>query len=399
MTKYMQDSSRELAPYATRAEETRGRLMPETPSETRTEFQRDRDRIIHSGAFRKLRNKTQVFIENEGDYYRTRLTHTLEVAQIACAATRTLGFNEDLTDAIALSHDLGHTCFGHAGEWALAELMKPYGGFSHNEQTFRVLTQMEHRYLDFDGLNLTWETLEGVAKHNGPLLTDKVGEPTPATIAEFNVLFDLDLHHFAGPESQVAAIADDIAYNTHDIDDGYRAGFFSFEELKALPLFGPILEDIKRHYPTAENDRIVHAVVRQVIGSMITDMLDSTRATISRLKISCAADVRKAKEPTVCFSFAMQQNMRVLRDFLKKRMYGHSRVNRVCAKAERIVKDMFVFLMEKPDCLPNEWYAKVRGREAEDAFKARIIADYIAGMTDRFAVKEHRRLFSTETMI
>ncbi|HAX92046.1 MAG TPA: deoxyguanosinetriphosphate triphosphohydrolase [Rhodospirillaceae bacterium] len=395
----MQDGSRELAPYATKAEETRGRLIPESPSETRTEFQRDRDRIVHSGGFRKLRNKTQVFIENEGDYYRTRLTHSLEVAQIACAVSRTLNLNQDLTDAISLAHDLGHTCFGHAGEWALSELMQPYGGFSHNEQTFRVLTQMEHRYLEFDGLNLTWETLEGVVKHNGPLLPEKAGETVPASIAEFNVLFDLDLHHFAGPEAQVAALADDIAYNTHDIDDGYRAGFFDFEDLKSLPLFGPILEDIKRHHPKAEKDRIMHAAVRQVIGSMVTDMMDSTRATISRLNPQSALDVRKAKEPTICFSFAMQQNIRILRDFLKKRMYGHSKVNRVCAKSERIVKDMFVFLMEKPECLPNEWYAKVRGRETEDVFKARIIADYIAGMTDRFAVKEHRSLFSTETMV
>lgn len=398
MTQYMQDKSRVLAPYATKAEETRGRLVPESPSETRTEFQRDRDRIIHSGGFRKLRNKTQVFIESEGDYYRTRLTHTLEVAQIACASARALGLNEDLTEAIALAHDLGHTCFGHAGEWALSDLMKPFGGFAHNEQTFRVLTVLEHQYVEFDGLNLTWETLEGVVKHNGPILPEKPGEALPPTIADFNVQYDLDLHHFPGLEAQIAALADDVAYNTHDIDDGYRAGFFSFEDLKALPLFGPIMEDIKRHYPNAPQDRIMHTVVRQVIGTMVTDMLDTTKANLSRLKIQSASDVRRAKEPTACFSFAMQTNMRVLRDFLRKRMYEHSKVNRVCAKSERIVRDMFNFLMERPDCLPNEWYARVRGRDSEDAYKARIIADYIAGMTDRFAVLEHRRLFSTEMM-
>ena len=398
MTKYMQDKSHVLAPYATKAEETRGRLIPESPSETRTEFQRDRDRIIHSGGFRKLRNKTQVFIESEGDYYRTRLTHTLEVAQIACAAARALGLNEDLTEAIALAHDLGHTCFGHAGENALSSLMAPFGGFAHNEQTFRVLTLLEHQYIEFDGLNLTWETLEGVVKHNGPMLPEKPGESLPPTIAEFNVQFDLDLHHYASAEAQIAGVADDVAYNTHDIDDGYRAGFFTFDELKALPLFGPIIEDIYRRSPDAPKDRIIHAAVRQVIGTMVTDLIDTTKATISRLGPQSASEVRRAKEPMVCFSFAMQQNIRTLRDFLRKRMYGHSKVNRICAKSERIVSDMFGFLMERPDCLPNEWYARVRGRDTEDDFKARIIADYIAGMTDRFAVLEHRRLFSTDMM-
>lgn len=398
MTNYMQDKSNVLAPYATKAEETRGRLIPESPSETRTEFQRDRDRIIHSGGFRKLRNKTQVFIESEGDYYRTRLTHTLEVAQIACAVARALGLNADLTEAIALAHDLGHTCFGHAGEWALADLMAPYGGFAHNEQTLRVLTLLEHQYIEFDGLNLTWETLEGIVKHNGPLLPEKSGEALPPTIAEFNVRYDLDLAHYPSAEAQIASMADDIAYNTHDIDDGYRAGFFSFEDLKELPLFGPIIEDIRRRSPEAPKDRIMHAAVRQVIGTMVTDLIDTTKATISRLGPKSASDVRRAKEPMVCFSFAMQQNIRTIRDFLRKRMYRVSKVNRICAKADRIVKELFAFLMQQPDCLPNEWYARVRGREGEDEYKARIIADYIAGMTDRFAVLEHRRIFSTEMM-
>ncbi|MDX9690618.1 MAG: deoxyguanosinetriphosphate triphosphohydrolase [Proteobacteria bacterium] len=399
MTKYLQDSKGELAVFATRAEETRGRLIFEPPSETRTEFQRDRDRIVHSGGFRKLRNKTQVFIENEGDYYRTRMTHSLEVAQIACSAARALGLNEDLTDAIALAHDLGHTCFGHAGESALAALMEPYGGFSHNEQTLRVLTQQEHKYLDFDGLNLTWETLEGIVKHNGPLLPLPEGKRLPLTIEEFNGKFDLELNRFAGPEAQLASLADDIAYNSHDIDDGYRAGFFSFEDLMNLPLFGPILEDLMRHHPEAEKRRLVSAVVRQVIGTMVTDMLDTARANIARLKPQSAQDIRKAKEQVINFSFAMQGNIRVLRDFLRKRMYSHSHVNRVCSKSERIVSDMFTFLMERPDCLPNSWFALLEGCYEHDTAKARVIADYIAGMTDRFAVQEHRRLFSTETLI
>jgi len=399
MTEYMQDTSVTLAPYATKAAQTRGRLISEAPSESRTEFQRDRDRIIHSGGFRKLRNKTQVFIENEGDYYRTRLTHTLEVSQISRTIARALGLNEDLTDAIALAHDLGHTPFGHAGEWALDEMMKPYGGFSHNEQSFRILTVLEKRYLDFDGLNLTWETLEGIAKHNGPLLPEKPGESLPKSIADFNVRFDLELNRFAGPEAQVAALSDEIAYNTHDIDDGYRAGFFDFADLKDLPLFGPILEDILRHHGKAEKDRIMHAVVRQVIGTMVTDMLDTTRTALATLKPEDVEAIHKAKEPVVRFSFAMQQHMRTIREFLKQHMYWHSKVNRVCAKSERIVKDMFTFLMENPNCLPNEWFEQVRGREMEELHKARIIADYIAGMTDRYAVQEYRRMFSAETML
>jgi dGTPase len=399
MTKYLQDISVSLAPFATKAAETRGRFVAEPPSATRTEFQRDHDRIIHSGAFRKLRNKTQVFIENEGDYYRTRLTHSLEVSQIARSAARALKLNEDLTETIALAHDLGHTCFGHAGEWTLAACMQPYGGFSHNEQTFRILTQLERRYLQFDGLNLTWETLEGIVKHNGPLLPEKPGETVPVTIASFNALYDLELTSFAGPEAQIAALADEIAYNTHDIDDGYRAGFFDFEELRTLPLFGPILDDMKRHHPDAEDDRIMHGVVRQVIGTMVTDMLDTTHAALVVLKPQSAADIRRAKEPAVRFSFAMQQYEHVLREFLQKRMYGHMKVNRICAKAERIVKELFMFLMEKPNCLPGPWYKPLHGREDDEVFKARQIADYIAGMTDRFAVQEHRRIFSTETMV
>ncbi|MDD5586118.1 MAG: deoxyguanosinetriphosphate triphosphohydrolase [Alphaproteobacteria bacterium] len=399
MKEYLQDSGARSAPYASKARETRGRLAPEAPSETRTEFQRDHDRIIHSGAFRKLRNKSQVFIENEGDYFRTRLTHSLEVSQIARSIARALGLNEDLTETIALAHDLGHTCFGHSGEAALAEVMGPYGGFSHNEQTIRILTKLERRYVDFDGLNLTWETLEGIAKHNGPLLPEKDGKPLPSTMAEFNAKFDLELATYAGPEAQVAALSDDVAYNSHDIDDGYRAGFFGFDDLKTLPLFGPILEDTKRRCPEADNERVMHAVVRQVIGTMVTDLLDSTRAAIVTLKPQSAADIRKAKQQTVKFSFAMQGHMKVLNAFLRDRMYEHSKVNRTRTKAEQIVKDLFAFLMDKPNCLPNPWYKALRDHETDEMFKARHIADYIAGMTDRYAVMEHRKLFSTETML
>lgn len=395
MTESLKDSP---AVYATKAEATRGRLVPEAPSATRTEFQRDRDRIIHSGAFRKLRNKTQVFIENEGDYYRTRLTHSLEVAQIARSVARVLGLNEDLTETLALAHDLGHTCFGHAGEHAMSEAMKPYGGFNHNEQTFRILTRLERRYLAFDGLNLTWETLEGIVKHNGPLLPLKDGESLPKTIAEFNDRYDLELASFAGPEAQVAALADDIAYNSHDFDDGYRAGYFGFDDLKHLPLFGPILEDTLRHYPDAEHHRVMYSVVRQVIGTMVTDLLDSTRAALLSLRPQSAMDIRRAREPIVKFSFGMQQHEHVLREFLRSRVYHHSHVNRACVKAEQIVRELFTAFMDDPGCLPESWQAPLKGHENDDALKARTIADYIAGMTDRYAVAEHRRLFSTEVM-
>ena len=386
----------ELAPYATRVEDTKGRLVPEAVSATRTEFQRDRDRIIHSGAFRKLRNKTQVFIENEGDYYRTRLTHSLEVAQIARSMARELGLNEDLTETIALAHDLGHTCFGHAGEHALNESMKAYGGFSHNEQTFRILTLLERRYIPFDGLNLTWETLEGVVKHNGPLLPEKDGHSLPPTLAAFNARFDLELASFAGPEAQVAALADDIAYNSHDFDDGFRAGFFDFDDLKNLPLFGAILEDTLRHHPEAAKDRVMYAVVRQVIGTMVTDVLDTTRTALLALKPKSAAEIRFAREPVVKFSFGMRQHERTLCEFLRNRVYSHQHVKRACAKAEQIVRELFTAYSEDTKCLPPSWQDSLKGHETDVAFKARLVADYIAGMTDRYAVQEHRRLFAAE---
>ncbi|MDX2028410.1 MAG: deoxyguanosinetriphosphate triphosphohydrolase [Alphaproteobacteria bacterium] len=383
-----------LALYATKAGETRGRLVPEPRSATRTEFQRDRDRIIHSGAFRKLRNKTQVFIENEGDYYRTRLTHSLEVAQIARSISRALRVDEDLTEALALAHDLGHTCFGHAGEEGLDEAMRPWGGFSHNDQTFRILTKLENRYAKFDGLNLSWETLEGVVKHNGPVALEDL---SPG-IRSFCTQWDLEPGSFAGPEAQVAALADDIAYNTHDIDDGYRAGLFRLEDVKELPLFGPALLGMQARYPETSKDRLMYETVREVIGLMVTDVLEATRQNLESLGPKSAADIRNAKQAAVSFSFDMNQNINILRDFLQARMYRHSKVNRVCARARRIVKELFGFFMQEPSCLPGTWYETLRAGESGDATKARLIADYIAGMTDRYAMREHRKLFSSETI-
>ena len=391
----MHSNFQDLAPYATQASQSRGRLMPEAPSASRSEFQRDRDRIIHSGAFRKLRNKTQVFIENEGDYYRTRLTHSLEVAQIARSMSRSLGLDEDLAETIALAHDLGHTCFGHAGEDGLAASMQPYGGFSHNEQTFRILTKLENRYARFDGLNLTWETLEGVVKHNGPVGPHEL----LPTLRAFSQEWDLELTSFAGPEAQVAALSDDIAYNTHDIDDGHRAGFFRLEDLHDLPLFGASLHKMRGLYPEAPRERLMHEAVREVIGLMIEDVLRTTRKNIEELNPKSASDIRQAGRVTVAFSAEMAANITVLRKFLMTRLYRHSRINRICAKARQIVGDLFDFFWREPDCLPTSWFAAVAACGHDEIGKARIIADYIAGMTDRFAVQEHRKLFSVETMI
>ena len=382
-----------LAPYATPADATRGRREPEPASASRSAFQRDRDRIIHSGAFRKLRNKTQVFVESEGDYYRTRLTHSLEVAQIARSISRALGLDEDLTEAVALAHDLGHTCFGHAGEDALAEVMGPYGGFNHNEQTFRILTQLENRYARFDGLNLCWETLEGVVKHNGPLDT-KHAYPF---IRAFSKAWDLELDTYAGPEAQVAALADDIAYNTHDIDDGHRAGFFRLEDLRDAPLFGEALSAMKTLYPAAPTDRLMHETVREVIGLMVEDVLATTRQNLDTLKPKDAAAIRHAGKAVVAFSEPMLAHVNTLRGFLWTRMYRHHKVNRLCARAHRVVKELFVFFMENPNCLPHNWYEAAQS--GDDAVKARWVADYIAGMTDRFALQEHRRLFSTDAIL
>jgi dGTPase len=392
MNHILQARPSSTAPYATKPEFSRGRRVVEPPSPTRTEFQRDRDRIIHSGGFRKLRNKTQVFIENEGDYYRTRLTHSLEVAQIARSVSRVLGLDEDLAETIALAHDLGHTCFGHAGEDALHDAMKPYGGFSHNEQTFRILTVLEKNYARFDGLNLTWETLEGVVKHNGPIL-DISHLPT---LRSFNAAWDLELNTYAGPEAQVAAIADDIAYNTHDVDDGYRAGLLHFEDLTALPLFGESLSALALKYPQVELGRLMHEAVREVIGLLVTDLLKTTQHNLQLLQPQNAADIRAAKKAVVGFSEGMLVQLGELRKFLHANMYRHEKVLAACDKARTIVSDLFAVFIKAPNLLPPEWAQSVTTSGDSNA-KARMISDYIAGMTDRYAIQEHRRLVSADT--
>ncbi|MFA5040165.1 MAG: deoxyguanosinetriphosphate triphosphohydrolase [Bdellovibrionales bacterium] len=383
-----------LAPYATKPSQSKGRLVPEALSASRTPFQRDRDRIVHSSAFRKMRNKTQVFIESEGDYYRTRLTHSLEVAQIARSISRALGLDEDLAEAIALAHDIGHTCFGHAGEEGLDAAMKPYGGFSHNEQTFRILTKLEHRYARFDGLNLTREALEGIVKHNGPIDPSA----TLPTIRAFNEEWDLEITSFAGPEAQVAALSDDIAYNTHDADDGHHAGFFKLEELNELPLFGDAVREMEKLYSSVARQRLMYECVREVIGLMVGDVIEQTRRNIEILKPRSVEDIRHASQSTVSFSAGMIKNIGVLHQFLDTRMYHHATVDVVCDKARAVVSDLFDFYMEKPENLPASWSDDNKPGSDKIA-RARMIADYIAGMTDRYALREHRRIFSTETVI
>ena len=385
-----------LAPYAVRAEESRGRLYPEPESATRTAFQRDRDRVIHAVAFRRLKHKTQVFISHEGDHFRTRLTHSLEVAQIARTLARSLQLDEDLAECLALAHDLGHPPFGHTGEDVLKECMAPFDGFDHNAQTLRLLTKLERRHAAFDGLNLTWDTLEGVVKHNGPLTGDlaRPGETLPAAIVEYAAQHDLWLNTFPSLEAQVAGIADDIAYNNHDVDDGLRAQLFSFEEAHELPLVGEALRRAETRYPEAPSDILIAEAVSDLIGAMVTDVLTETKARVQTISPQGADDVRRAGKPLCGFSPKMDADLQGLRAFLHENMYRHYKVNRARSQAKRIVKSLFELFFSEPETLPPEWRARYEG--ADEARLARIVCDYIAGMTDRYAMREYRRLFDVE---
>jgi dGTPase len=374
------------AVYACDPDRSRGRLHRESESATRTRFQRDRDRIVHSAAFRRLKHKTQVFVYHEGDHYRTRLTHSLEVAQIARSLARALGLDEDLAEALALAHDLGHPPFGHAGEEALAAAMRPYGGFDHNGQTLRVLTRLEARYAEFDGLNLTWETLEGVVKHNGPLAV-----ALPWAVAEYVAGHDLELHTWPSAEAQAAALADDIAYHSHDLDDGLRAGLFAIADLRALPVIGPAVRAVEDRYPDLEASRLVHEALRRMIDAMVNDLLAETRCRLDAARPASAEEVRGLGRPVVAFSDAMAEANKGLKRFLHERMYRHFRVNRMTSKARRVVRDLFDLFVAEPECLPNDWQERTRAADAR--LRARLVCDYIAGMTDRYALDEHRRLF------
>jgi len=392
------ETGRERAVFAADPGKSRGRRYREPPSPTRNAFRRDCDRIIHSSAFRRLAHKTQVFVYHEGDHYRTRLTHTLEVAQIARSLARALGLDEDLAEALALAHDLGHPPFGHAGERALDDCLGRFGGFDHNAQALRIVTDLERRYAAFDGLNLTWETLEGLVKHNGPL-TDRSGRAVgryaergvPAAILAYSQVQDLEMWSQPSAEAQLAALADDIAYDAHDIDDGLRADLFTLEDIATVGLVGDILRDIDARYANLEPARRVHETVRGLITRMIEAVIAETGRRIAALKPASAADVRHAAQPLVGFSPAMVQADADIKGFLRPRMYRHERVMRVMGDAEAVLRELFAHFAASPADLPAEWGEGI----ADEATRMRRIADYIAGMTDRYALVEHAKYFKT----
>jgi dGTPase len=384
------------APYAEDPARSRGRRYPEDESATRTPFARDRDRIIHCTAFRRLKEKTQVFVAHEGDYYRTRLTHSLEVAQIARTAAVALGLDGDLAETVALAHDLGHPPFGHAGEDQLAACMAPFGGFDHNVQTFRVVTRLEHRYPEFPGLNLTWETLEGVIKHNGPV-DAKLDEPAWRAVAEFDADYPLGLSSYASAEAQVAALADDIAYNNHDVDDGLQAGLFGLEDLAQVPLIGPSIASVRADYPALDDRMLRLEAVRRMIGAMVGDVIATTKAAAEAAGLASPEDVRALGRQLVAFSPDMAEDLAKLRAFLHQRMYRHYKVNRNRSQARRILKALFELFMAEPDTLPPEWFVRFETKGGLGSpGGARVVCDYVAGMTDRFAIEEHRKLFSID---
>ena len=389
------------APYACDPDHSRGRLFEEPPSRTRSPFRRDCDRVIHSTAFRRLKHKTQVFVFDEGDHYRTRLTHSLEVAQIARALARQLGLDEDLTETLALAHDLGHPPFGHAGERALDASLKARGGFDHNAQSLHVVTALEHRYPEFGGLNLTWESLEGIVKHNGPLI-DRAGRPLgkyhdtggiPFVVADFVKTYELELWSCASLEAQVAAIADDIAYDAHDIDDGLRAGLFGVDDLKVMPLTSEMIAAIDRHYPALDQARRGAELVRELISYLIGSVFSEARRRLDAAQPQSVDAVRDHGEQIIVFSPGVAQAEAEIKAFLKQHMYRHRRVMRVMGEAEEIVFDLFSRYHQNPSDLPPEWLEGA-AHESETA-RARRIGNFIAGMTDRFALTEHQRLFDS----
>ncbi|EJT05975.1 deoxyguanosinetriphosphate triphosphohydrolase [Rhizobium sp. CCGE 510] len=387
--------SGERAVYAADPWTTRGRLYQEDESPTRSDFQRDRDRIVHTTAFRRLKHKTQVFIAQDGDHYRTRLTHTIEVAQIARALARALKLDEDLAEGVALVHDFGHTPFGHTGEDALHEVLLPYGGFDHNAQSLRIVTKLERRYAEFDGINLTWESLEGLVKHNGPLLTPEgVGTrgPVPQPILDYCELHDLELATYASLEAQVAAIADDIAYNTHDIDDGLRSGYLTFDMLEEIPFLAGLMAEVRARYPHLEPSRFTHEIMRRQITRMVEDVIGVAQERLSLLRPESAADIRGADRVVATFSDHMAETDRLIKAMLFKRIYRNPDIMRIRAGAAQIVTDLFAAYMANPKEMQSHyWVDHIAG--LSDAPKARHVGDYLAGMTDTYAISAHRRLF------
>ncbi len=387
--------SGERAVFASDPWTTRGRLFPEEGSLTRSEFQRDRDRIVHTTAFRRLKHKTQVFISPDGDHYRTRLTHTIEVAQIARALARALKLDEDLAEGVALVHDFGHTPFGHTGEDALDAVLSPYGGFDHNAQSLRIVTKLERRYAEYDGINLTWETLEGLVKHNGPLVNAKgegIKGPVPLPILEYCELQDLEIGSYASLEAQVAAIADDIAYNTHDIDDGLRAGYLTFEMLEEVPFLSGLMAQVRAKYPVLDKERFANEIMRRQITHMVEDVIGVAQQNLARLKPQRAADIRAADFTVATFSPEMAETDRQIKKLLFAHIYRHPDIMRIRAGATQIVTDLFHRYMETPaEMQSHYWVDSISGMSV--AAKARHVGDYLAGMTDSYALRAHQRLF------
>jgi len=388
-------AERPVAAYACSPSASRGRLHDEAPCALRTLYQRDRDRIIHSSAFRRLTYKTQVFIYHEGDHYRTRLTHSLEVAQIARTVARALGLDEDLAEAIALAHDLGHTPFGHAGEEALDEAMQGHGGFDHNAQSLRIVTRLESRYASFDGLNLAWETLEGIVKHNGPLL-DASGAPStryaakgvPTAVLNYDAIHPLSLSTFASAEAQVAALADDIAYNNHDLDDGFRAGLISVDKLRQVPLVARFVAKVEERHGELADQRLLYEVNRRLISEMVQNLVTETAARLTRLAPKSADDIRHAGYPVAGFSEDLTRELAQVRAFLFAEFYLHPRIKAIMGGAQKVVADLYAYFTSHPEKLPESWRKTAAEGEHE-----RVIADFVAGMTDRLAIDIHRGLF------
>jgi len=377
------------APYASRPDTSRGRFYPENESATRSCYSRDRDRIIHSSAFRRLKHKTQVFVQHEGDYYRTRLTHSLEVAQLARSLARTLSADEDLAETVALAHDLGHTPFGHGGEEALDAVTKDIGGFDHNAHALRLVTKLEHRYADFDGLNLTWETLEGLVKHNGPL-----NGSLPGPIASFDKRWPLELSTWPGLEAQLAALADDIAYVSHDIDDGLRAGLFTTHDLLDWPLVGDHVRGVLERHGELELSRFIGELIRTLMSELLEDVLDQTRANLAASQFTSATDLRGAGRATAAFSPHLLARLKALKAFQMQNMYRHPKVMASMTRAQAVVTDLYEAFVADPALLPQDW-----ARAAQAAVPGTVARDYIAGMTDRFALTEYSRVFRTEIQL
>lgn len=373
------------AAYACDPATSKGRRVPEEESHFRSCFQRDRDRIIHASAFRRLKHKTQVFVEHEGDYYRTRLTHSIEVAQVARTIAGALHLNTELTEAVALAHDLGHPPFGHTGEDTLHALMKGYGGFDHNAQAIKIVTSLEQHYADFDGLNLTWEALEGIAKHNGPV----VGE-LPVALATYDALHDLELDTHASAEAQVAALSDDIAYNNHDLHDGLRAGLFTDADIQALPIVGAAYAQVDDAYPNLDVERRRHEALRRVFGVMVADVIETSQTLLETSAATSARDIRMLGRPVIKFSSQVWKDLQAIRHFLFTQMYRAPSVMQKRAEVSQIIEDLFPLFLNHPDKMPENWYAMTRN--LDESGTARVVSDYISGMTDRFALLEHQRL-------